>query len=60
LYFDPKEAVDLNGDTGSFIQYTYVRTKALWQVDGMVAFEMHQIKELHKEEEHLILHLAGL
>jgi arginyl-tRNA synthetase len=58
IVFDPKEAVDLNGDTGSFIQYTYVRTKALlakWEGN----FESDINFELHKEEEQLILHLAG-
>jgi arginyl-tRNA synthetase len=58
IVFDPKEAVDLNGDTGSFIQYTYVRTKALlakWEgeFNSKISFD------LHKEEEQLILQLAA-
>lgn len=58
IVFDPKEAVDLNGDTGSFIQYTYVRTKALlgkWDAE----FKTELSSDLHKEEEHLILQLAA-
>ena len=58
IVFDPKEAVDLNGDTGSFIQYTYVRTKALlakWEGD----FKNEVNFDLQKEEEQLILQLAA-
>jgi arginyl-tRNA synthetase len=29
MIFDPKESVDLHGQTGTFIQYTYVRTNSL-------------------------------
>ncbi len=58
IVFDPKEAVDLNGDTGSFIQYTYVRTKSLlsrWE--GKLNAQM--AAELAAEEEDLILHLSS-
>lgn len=57
IIFDPKEAVDLNGDTGSFIQYTYVRTKALlakWDDKFSQVIDF----DLHKEEEDLLLHLS--
>ncbi|MFM9986532.1 MAG: arginine--tRNA ligase [Flavobacteriales bacterium] len=29
MLFNPKESIDFNGSTGPFIQYTYVRTKAI-------------------------------
>lgn len=29
MLFNPKESIDFNGNTGPFIQYTYVRTKAI-------------------------------
>ncbi|MXV39224.1 arginine--tRNA ligase [Flavobacteriaceae bacterium Ap0902] len=29
IMFDPKESIDFNGNTGPFIQYTYVRIQAL-------------------------------
>ncbi len=29
MLFDPKESIDFNGNTGPFIQYGYVRTRAL-------------------------------
>lgn len=29
MLFNPKESIDFNGNTGPFIQYTFVRTKAL-------------------------------
>lgn len=29
MLFNPKESIDFNGNTGPFIQYTYVRTRAI-------------------------------
>ncbi len=31
MVFDPKESVELQGQTGPYIQYSYVRTKGVWQ-----------------------------
>jgi len=58
IIFDPREAVDLHGDTGSFVQYTYVRTKALlakWHEESVFDFNF----SLEREEELLILQLAS-
>lgn len=57
VIFNPKEAVDVHGDTGSFIQYTYVRTKSLlakWNEPIESSFP----EILAKEEEDLVLQLA--
>ncbi len=32
MIFDPKESVELQGQTGPYIQYSYVRTKGVWQL----------------------------
>ena len=29
MLFDPKESIDLNGNTGPFIQYTHARIKSI-------------------------------
>lgn len=34
MTFDPKESIDLNGDTGPFIQYTYARTASILEKAG--------------------------
>ena len=31
MVFNPKESVELQGQTGPYIQYSYVRTKGVWQ-----------------------------
>lgn len=58
VIFDPKEAVDLNGDTGAFIQYTYVRTKSIlskWNGEIEPFFPNH----IENEEEDLLIHLSS-
>lgn len=58
--FDPKETVDLHGDTGAFIQYSYVRTSAILRKSNYVykSIDIH-LKSLEKEEVELLMHLAG-
>ena len=34
MVFDPKESVDLQGQTGPYVQNAYVRTKAVWRKAG--------------------------
>ncbi len=34
MIFDPKESVDLQGQTGPYIQNAYVRTRAVWRKAG--------------------------
>lgn len=58
ILFDPKEAVDLNGDTGTFIQYSNVRIKSLlskWTEE--ITYNIPE--EVEAEEQNLILNLAA-
>lgn len=58
MTFDPKESIDLNGDTGPFIQYTYARTASILQKAGGVNtdftystpenYEREVIKQLYR------------
>jgi len=58
MVFDPKEAVDLNGDTGVFIQYCFVRTNSvLKKWAGEIAYKMPD--KIEKEEQNLIIQLAS-
>ena len=34
MLFDPKESIDFNGNTGSFIQYTHARIKSIFRRNG--------------------------
>jgi arginyl-tRNA synthetase len=57
--FDAKENVDLNGDTAPFIQYSFVRTKALLKKSN---FEKPNVialtNQLEESEKELLLQLA--
>lgn len=57
MLFNPEESVDFQGNTGSFIQYTYARIQSIlrradfsWETTG-VGFK---IQELHEKERQLI------
>ncbi|MDR1896403.1 MAG: arginine--tRNA ligase [Prevotellaceae bacterium] len=39
MLFDPKESIDFNGNTASFIQYTYARIKSVLRKNGDIPFE---------------------
>lgn len=61
MLFNPQESIDFTGNTGPFIQYSYVRTRAImrkyqeaggnisasWGSVNMVAKEIELIKRLH-------------
>ena len=56
--FDPKEAVDLHGDTVTFVQYSYVRTKAiLTKFDQEVIKPKFENYQFNIEEKAIIEHL---
>jgi arginyl-tRNA synthetase len=44
MVFDPKESVDLQGQTGPFIQYAYVRTNGLMQRVAKEGIDMQNFK----------------
>lgn len=55
MLFDPKESIDLQGDTGPFIQYSYTRLRSiLRQGDGST---VTATSELHATERNLIIQL---
>ncbi len=37
MMFNPKESIDLQGNTGPFIQYTVVRIRNIWRKSGLTA-----------------------
>ena len=60
MVFDPKESVDLQGNTGPYIQYAYVRAKsveAMAKSRGIDTSTTILPTELHETEKQLILDL---
>lgn len=61
MTFDPKESVDLQGQTGPYIQNAYVRIQSiLRRWEGTSASEIAQYNQLEAEEKELIQLLFGL
>lgn len=59
MMFNPEESIDMNGNTGPFIQYSYARIqsilrKAKTDFDYDFSHAGYQLKELEKEERELI------
>jgi len=60
MLFNPRESIDFNGHTGPFIQYGYVRTRAILRKAKETGVEIDgplNVKELHKAEHLLIRRL---
>ena len=58
MMFDPEESVDFNGNTGPYIQYNYVRTRALInKYDQSVPGEVSTNLELSDTERALLMKL---
>ncbi len=56
MLFDPKESIDLQGDTGPFIQYSYTRIRSiLRQAENS---EVHTDQALETSERNLVLLLS--
>lgn len=55
--FDPKEAVDLHGDTGTFIQYSYVRTHSILSKADNISSPDIEDYTWSEEEKNIISHL---
>ncbi|MBU3661052.1 MAG: arginine--tRNA ligase [Flavobacteriales bacterium] len=53
MLFNPEESIDLNGNTGPFIQYTYARICSLIAKAGDLDFSFQEV-ELTKEEIEII------
>ncbi|MBI3133295.1 MAG: arginine--tRNA ligase [Bacteroidetes bacterium] len=58
MLFDPAESVDLNGNTGPFIQYAHARIASLLRKAENVSFPAAAV-ELQPSERELIKHLAA-
>ncbi len=54
MMFNPKESIDFNGNTGSFIQYTYARIQSIKRKYGSVPLDVAQVDGLDAREESLI------
>ena len=60
MVFDPKESVDLQGNTGPYIQYAYVRSKSVEAMAANAGVDMSLTTlptDLHETEKQLILNL---
>ena len=60
MVFDPKESVDLQGHTGPYIQYAYVRAKSVeaMATNAGVDFSITELPtELHETEKSLAISL---
>ncbi len=57
ILFNPDESIDFNGNTGPFIQYTYVRIKSILYKNDNNSIEFNDIK-LAKKEKQLIIMLC--
>ncbi len=60
MVFDPKESVELQGQTGPYIQYSYVRTKGVWQKgqkENVDLGKSYNYQSLKPQEKDLILQI---
>ena len=57
MLFNPEESVDLNGNTGPFIQYAHARISSLLRKGGDLA-AIDTAVDLHDSEKELIKHLV--
>jgi arginyl-tRNA synthetase len=58
MMFNPQESIDLNGNTGPFIQYTYARISSLLQKAGVFDHKVSQNVVLIKSEKEVIKALS--
>lgn len=60
MLFNPKESIDLQGNTGPFIQYTHARIRSIWRKSGLsVIPEFKTPEKIHPKEKELIKLLAA-
>jgi arginyl-tRNA synthetase len=60
MLFNPKESIELTGNTGPFIQYTHARIKSIWrksELNSIPEFELPA--SLHAKEKDLIKTIAA-
>ncbi len=56
MAFNPEESIELNGNTGPFIQYAHARIKSLLAKGGEV-FKLGLIEQISAEEKEILKHL---
>lgn len=59
MMFNPEESIDLNGNTGPFIQYTYARTQSILRKQSAIG-TIETDTDAEKSELDIIKHLVGL
>lgn len=57
MLFDPVESIDLNGNTGPFIQYTYARIQSLLRKGNFQAIDNFplSVRDIHKVEKQVLI-----
>lgn len=60
MMFNPEESIDLNGNTGPFIQYTYARTQSIIHKERGVLAKFNSDTEAEKSEIDIVKHLLEL
>jgi arginyl-tRNA synthetase len=60
MLFNPKESIDLQGNTGPFIQYTHARIRSIWRKSELTALPEYTVpSSIHPKEKELIKLLAA-
>jgi arginyl-tRNA synthetase len=60
MLFNPKESIDLQGNTGPFIQYTHARIRSIWRKSELTEVPAVDVSvALHPKEKELIKMLYG-
>ncbi|MDR1938684.1 MAG: arginine--tRNA ligase, partial [Tannerellaceae bacterium] len=63
MTFNPRESIDFNGNTGSFIQYTYARIRSVWRKAAdqgiILPAELPASLAISEKEENLVQLLAA-
>jgi arginyl-tRNA synthetase len=57
MLFNPEESIDLNGNTGPFVQYTHARIKAILRKNTLAQFDTKIEYDFKKEEVEIIKNL---
>ena len=60
MMFDPAESIDLNGNTGPFIQYTFARTQSILNKEQGNPKTINTATEVEKSELDIVKHLSDL
>ncbi|MCK6641277.1 MAG: arginine--tRNA ligase [Bacteroidia bacterium] len=60
MLFNPKESIDLQGNTGPFIQYTHARIRSIWRKSELKSLPEYSVPaSIHPKEKELIKLMAA-